>query len=123
MRKIKIVVRPFEDDLEEVVEAFKKVERREFEGEEEKIVVDSLDTLRRVLTPERLRILHVIKTRKPESIYELAKILNRDRSSVVKDLEYLKLLGLVEFEELEVKGKKKPIVTYDEIIIAVPLTA
>ena len=121
MRKIKIVVRPFEEDLEEVVEAFKKVERREFEEGEEKIVVDSLDTLRRVLTPERLRILHVIKTRKPESIYELAKILGRDRSSVMKDLEYLRLLGLVEFEELD--RKKKPIVTYDEIIIAVPLTA
>ncbi len=122
MRKIKIVVRPFEEDLGEVVEAFKKVERREFEEEEEeKIVVDSLDTLRRVLTPERLRILHVIRTRKPESIYELAKILGRDRSSVMKDLEYLKLLGLVEFEELD--RKKKPIVTYDEIIIAVPLTA
>ena len=41
----------------------------------EKIVVENLDVLRKILTPERMRILHTIKKYKPESILELSEIL------------------------------------------------
>ena len=103
--KIKVVVRPMEEDLEEIVDAFKRVERGE-EFHEEKIVVENLDVLRKILTPERLRILQVIRNERPGSIYELAKLLDRDRAAVVRDLEYLQQLGLVEFEE-EKHGKRR----------------
>ena len=102
--KIKVVVRPMEEDLEEIVDAFKRVERGE-EFHEEKIVVESLDVLRKILTPERIRILQVIKNERPGSIYELAKLLDRDRAAVVRDLEYLQQIGL-EFEE-ERHGKRR----------------
>ena len=124
VKEIKVVVRPLEEDFSEIAEAFRRIERGEELGElgGEKIVVESLDVLRKVLTPERLRILHTIKEKQPESIYELAKLLGRDRSSVVKDLEYLKLLGFVEFEEVRDKrDKKRPIVAYDEIKISIPV--
>ncbi|RLI89129.1 MAG: ArsR family transcriptional regulator [Archaeoglobales archaeon] len=124
VKEIKVVVRPLEEDFNEIAEAFRRIERGEELGElgGEKIVVESLDVLRKVLTPERLRILHTIKEKQPESIYELAKLLGRDRSSVVKDLEYLKLLGFVEFEEVRDKrDKKRPIVAYDEIKISIPV--
>ncbi|RKY17788.1 MAG: ArsR family transcriptional regulator [Planctomycetota bacterium] len=94
-----------EEDLEEIVDAFKRVERGE-EFHEEKIVVENLDVLRKILTPERLRILQVIRNERPGSIYELAKLLDRDRAAVVRDLEYLQQLGLVEFEE-EKHGKRR----------------
>jgi len=122
VKEIKIAVRPLDEDREEIVEAFRRVERRE-EFREEKIVVESLDALRRVLTPERLRILQVIRNRNPSSVYELAKMLGRDRAAVTRDLEVLELLGLVEFEE-ERKGKRKsrrPIVPYDEIEVSIPV--
>jgi len=123
VKEIRIVVRPFEEDFDEVVDTFNKIERGE-DVKDEKIVVESLDVLRKALTPERLRIIHVIKTKKPESIYELAKILGRDRASVTRDLEYLKLLGLIEFEDVkDVRDKKKPVVTYDEIVISIPVVA
>jgi predicted transcriptional regulator len=121
IKEIKVVVRPVDEDYEEIVEAFGKVERRE-EFKDEKIVVDNLDILRKVLTPERLRIIQTIRTKKPESIYELAKILGRDRAAVIRDLEYLQLLGLVEFEEVKAhRDKKKPIVPYDEIVVSIPV--
>ena len=123
VKEIRIVVRPSEEDFDEVVDTFNKIERGE-DVKDEKIVVESLDVLRKALTPERLRIIHVIKTKKPESIYELAKILGRDRASVTRDLEYLKLLGLIEFEDVkDVRDKKKPVVTYDEIVISIPVVA
>jgi predicted transcriptional regulator len=122
VKEIRVVVRPMEEDLEEVVDALKRVERGE-EFEDEKIVVESLDVLRKILTPERLRILQVIRNERPGSIYELAKMLDRDRAAVVRDLEYLQQLGLVEFEE-ERKGKRrsrKPVVPYDEIEVSIPV--
>jgi len=121
VKEIKVIVRPLEEDFDEVVEAFKKVERRE-EFEEEKIVVESLDVLRKILTPERMRILQVIRNEKPSSIYELAKLLGRDRAAVIRDLEALQKIGLVEIsEEKNEKGRKRPIVPYDEIVVKIPV--
>ena len=122
VKEIRVVVRPMEEDLEEIVDALKRVERGE-EFHEEKIVVENLDVLRKILTPERLRILQVIRSEKPKSIYELAKLLDRDRAAVVRDLEYLQQLGLVEFEE-ERRGKRrsrKQVVPYDEIEVSIPV--
>ena len=122
VKEIRVVVRPMEEDLEEIVDALKRVERGE-EFHEEKIVVENLDVLRKILTPERLRILQVIRSEKPKSIHELAKLLDRDRAAVVRDLEYLQQLGLVEFEE-ERRGKRrsrKPVVPYDEIEVSIPV--
>ena len=123
VKEIKVIIRPLEEDLDEVVEAFKKIERRE-EFEEEKIVVESLDVLRKILTPERMRILQVIKNEKPNSIYELAKLLGRDRAAVIRDLEVLQKIGLVEIsEEKDERGRKKPIVPYDEIVVKIPVVS
>lgn len=122
VKEIKVVVRPLEEDMEEVVDAFRKVEKGEG-FKDEKIVVDNLDDLRRILTPERIRILQVIKNRKPKSIYELSKLLERDRAAVMRDLEHLSKLGFVEFKEEKRKKRKskKPIVPYDEIEVSIPV--
>ncbi len=122
VKEIKVVVRPLEEDLEEVVDAFRKVEERE-EFKDEKIVVDNLDDLRKILTPERIRILQVIKNKKPNSIYELSKLLERDRSAVMRDLELLSKLGFVEFKEERWRKRKskKPVVPYDEIEVSIPV--
>jgi|Deesub1362A_J573_1020465.scaffolds.fasta_scaffold00164_37 predicted transcriptional regulator len=122
VKEIKVIVRPLEEDLEEIVDAFRKVEERE-EFKDEKIVVDNLDDLRKILTPERIRILQIIKNKRPSSIYELSKLLERDRSAVMRDLEFLSKLGFVEFREEKWKKRrsKKPIVPYDEIEVSIPV--
>ena len=121
IKEIKVIARPFEEDFDEVVEAFKRIERRE-EFEEEKIVVESLDVLRKILTPERLRILQVIKNEEPKSIYELAKLLGRDRAAVIRDLKVLQEIGFVEVsKKKDEKGRKKLVVPYDEIIVKIPV--
>jgi len=57
MREIKVVVRPLEEDFSEIAEAFRRIEGGE-ELEElggEKIVVESLDILRKVLGNDTVR--------------------------------------------------------------------
>lgn len=72
------------------------------------------------ITDERLRILKVIRKYKPDSIYELAKILHRDAKHVTDDVHYLSELGLVEIEKTkEGRHKTKPVVEYEKILVEI----
>ena len=104
------------DDIIQKVKRGKKVTPTE------KIVVESLDILRKILTSERMRILHVIKKYNPESILELSNLLERDRRNVIRDLNYLEGLGLIEISKKKVKKLIKiPSVNFDELVVHVPI--
>ena len=53
VKRIEIEVKPFKADEKDVAEAFKKISKGE-KIREDKIVVESLDELRKVLTKERI---------------------------------------------------------------------
>ena len=65
-----------------------------------------------------LELMGFIKNEHPKSISELAKIANKDLSSVQKKVNSLKEAGLIELKE-GVKNSKIPIVNYDKIEITV----
>ncbi len=74
----------------------------------------------RAFTDKRLEVLRVIKKERPSSVYELAKILNRDAKNVTQDLEYLKDIGLVEIKRTrEKKERTIPEVKYDRIVLEI----
>jgi len=78
-----------------------------------------LSQLRQVLSNERAKILNIIKTKKPESIYSLTKISGRDFKSVKKDLSVLEKFGIISFEKGE-KGRRKklkPVLEVDNLQI------
>jgi predicted transcriptional regulator len=86
------------------------------------IVARTPEDVAKILTNERVRLLQIIREKKPESISELARILNRSQSNVSNDVKYLEGMGLL---ELETKGSvlhKKPVVNYDAVRITVDLT-
>jgi len=117
-----VEITPRREAWKELLDVARKVDRGE-DVSHERVVFDSYEAFRRVMTPERLKVLHVIREKRPKSIYELAKLLDRDRRNVIKDLEMLEMLGLVEFEE-EKHGKRrsrKPVVPYDEIEVSIPV--
>ena len=65
-------------------------------------------------------MLHVIKEKHPSSVYELAKILNRDLKNVNMDLEYLREIELVEIKRSKEKRERViPQVNYDVIELRV----
>jgi len=75
--------------------------------------------LRQLLSNEKARILHVIKTQKPKSIYDLAKKLERGFKSVNDDIKLLERFGFIELTEEKTKKRirHKPEIIVDTITI------
>ena len=77
--------------------------------------------VRSILTNEKAKILHVIKTKQPNSLYELAKLLARDFKSVRQDILLLEKAGLVEMIPIH-KGKReklKPLLVVDSLEVKI----
>ena len=60
---------------------------------------ESLDAVRRVLTPGRLRIWQMIRDQKPDSIAGLAEMAGRNFKSVYQDVQLLVAVGLVKLRK------------------------
>lgn len=120
VKRIEIEVKPFKADENDVAEAFKKISKGE-KIKENKIVVESLDDLRKVLTKERIRLLHTIRTKKPKSIYDLSLMLERDRKAIITDIEILKRLDLVKITKRRTLKRMRtvPTVSYTKIDVAI----
>lgn len=82
---------------------------------------EGVSSLRSLLSDGKARIIDVIKTKEPRSIYDLAKILGRPFKSVSKDVKLLREYGLVEISEEKTKGRTRhrPKMAADEITINV----
>lgn len=89
-----------------------------FRGQE-KYESQEISMLRSLLSNEKARMLHVLKTKQPNSIYELAKILGRDFKSVRDDISIFEKMGFIELIPIH-KGKReklKPILVLDVLEI------
>ena len=75
--------------------------------------------LRQLLSNEKARILHAIKTEKPKSIYDLAKKLGRGFKSVNDDIKLLERFGFIELTEEKTKNRirHKPEIVVDTVTI------
>ena len=79
--------------------------------------------LRQLLSNERARILHVIKTKKPNSIYALAKELGRSFKSVSDDIKLLERFGFIDLIEEKTKNRirHRPEIVVDEVNINIKI--
>ena len=107
IKKMKIEIKEIKAIFGDIKETVKKIERGEklMPVKEPEIYFTSLEAFRKALTPKRLELLHAIKTRKPESINELARMVKRDVKNVADDIKYLKQIGLIEKMEKDRKTK------------------
>ncbi len=80
-------------------------------------------SLRQLLSNEKARLLHTIKTKQPESIYRLAKLLGRDFKAVRQDIRILENFGFVELTSSHKQGRERirPIVDADQVVITINL--
>ena len=78
---------------------------------------EGISLLRKLLSNEKARLLHVIKKNNPKSIYGLAKILKRDFKSVSCDIKTLKKFGFIEMiaEKTGKRARLKPILAIDSL--------
>jgi predicted transcriptional regulator len=122
VRDIKISIKSDEDIYKEVKDVVKKIERGEKVKKHEGISFEDMDTMRKVLSDERLRILKTIRKDHPQSIYELAKLLHRDVKNTFDDVQFLAGAGLVDLKKTK-DGREKttPTVNYDRILLQIPV--
>lgn len=106
-------------DNEGVFSAFFK----KFSHEKSDLDFDSLASLRKLLSNEKAKILHTIKTKKPNSIYDLAKKLDRDFKSVSDDIKILERFGFVDMvsEKTGKRSRLKPVIATEKLIITVQI--
>lgn len=117
VKKITIGIKDVYTALDEFVSAGEALARGEAVKEESGIYFTSMEAFRKALTPKRLELLHLIKTARPTSINQLAKIAHRNIKNIAEDVNYLVQIGLVETKE---EGRcLAPRVEYDEISLKI----
>ena len=96
---------------------------KRFTGGKKEYDFDSLSALRRLLSNQKARLLHVIKTQAPNSIYSLAKILKRDFKSVSQDIKLLERFSFVDLvsEKTGNRERLKPVLAVDSIYLQIKL--
>lgn len=110
LKKVKIVIRSIEDVKSEWVQALKgKVRYIQPEGT---IFFLSLRDLGKAFSPARLELLSVIIKSKPESIYALAKLVERDFKNVYHDVKMLSDMGMIELMPTGKRDSFMPVAKY-----------
>jgi predicted transcriptional regulator len=93
-----------------------------FKGQEEIPELEGVQEFRRLLSNEKARVLFVIRSKNPQSIYELAKLLGRDFKSVRQDVKLFEKFGLIKLERLgKIRKKLKPTLVLDELHVTFKL--
>jgi len=89
------------------------------------IFFSSIETARKLLTPNRLALLHAIRTERPASMYALARHVGRDLKNVQQDLRLLESYGLVRLARNRGPGKgrrsKAPQALFREIALKIAI--
>jgi predicted transcriptional regulator len=122
VRDIRISIKTKEDLFNEVKGVWERLEKGVQVKKHEGISFENIEAMRKILSEERLRILKTIKKEHPKSIYELAKVLNRDIKNTFDDVQFLAQIGLIELKKTK-EGREKtvPKVNYDRILLEIPV--
>ena len=108
----------FKKKIKNELKAIGKGKTKKLAGDS--ISFQSLDQLRKFLTPKRLELLRVIKHKKPGSMYELAKLVGRTPENVTSDIKFLEQFGFVEVDRIyNIRKKSVPEVTYDKMTLEI----
>lgn len=116
IKRLKVGVRPLEEGLQEFGETLKALQAGKALSKQRGVYFVSVEAMRQVLTPSRLTLLHLIRTRRPHSIAALAKLIRRNFKNVHADLKLLADLGLVHLEPgAHLRDSVTPTVPYERI--------
>jgi len=121
-KTLTIEIRPLADLVGDFGQALKAAQQGRTFKRREGVYFTSLEAARNFLTKERLALLHVIREKRPRSIYELAKMVDRDLKNVQQDVALLERHGLVKFTEKRRGEKSKVLVPeapFDEIALRI----
>jgi len=123
-RTLTIRIKSADTALEEFRRTFKSVEDGRAVRKREGVYFTSIEAARNLLTPTRLALLRSVRSGRPGSIYELAKMVNRDLKNVQDDLRILERYGLIRMSDAMRPGKRRvrvPQSLFDEIELKIAI--
>ena len=106
MRKTEIRVEPLETFFERGRQLAEMADRGTAIPFSRVVAFEDVASLLRVLTEKRVLLLKQVKEA-PASISMLARMLNRDRSAVTRDVQLLESFGVIEVTERPLPGHGK----------------
>lgn len=122
VKNIKITIKSRQQVLHEFAKTYEKLRKGEKVKKHEELSFQNIETLRKFLTEKRIELLHIIKEKNPDSLYELAQLAQRDLKSVNTDVKILSGLGLVSLKKIiEERKKMKPIVDFDTLQVEISI--
>ncbi len=120
IKEVVIRIKSFEGVTKEAINVMWNLKQgKKVKPKKPTVTFPDLETLRTILTGERLRLLQTVNEKKPKSLYELAQLLNRKYPNVYNDAKKLEELGLIELGQK--KNKSEPKTPYQTIKIEIPL--
>src|SRR4051794_40825677 len=115
-KKVVLLVEPSKKAIDRAFSVLKKPSKK-YAGMEI-ISFPDFETLGRVITGARLELLNAIRHRKPKSIQELARMVDRDFKNVYQDVKLLAQFGLIELLEIGPRRSASPVAKFSEIVLA-----
>lgn len=84
---------------------------------------EGISLLKKILSNEKARLIHTIKTEKPTSIYNLSKKLDRTFKSVSDDVKLLERFGFIELVPETTKKRKRlrPVLAVENMVISLKI--
>jgi predicted transcriptional regulator len=123
-KKLIIQIKSAREALEGFRDAYKAVEAGRRISRREGIYFTSIEAARNLLTPNRLALLRTVRSGRPGSIYELAKMVKRDLKNVQDDLRLLETYGLVRMAHGTRSRKRRvrvPQAVFDQIELKIAI--
>lgn len=118
LKALNIHFRSLEQLFSEVDEALDK--KKPVRDKKNELKFDSPSTFQKVMSRNRLQILIAISRLKPDSIYQLEKILGRPYPHVLKDCRTLEGLGFIKLVETNrAKKQLRPKLSFDYDIVKI----
>src|SRR3989338_1112813 len=123
VKNIAVEIKSLKDVLEAAARVMGDLSKGKHVKPKKGLSFGSVGSFREFITPKRIELLQVIKHKHPESIYELAKLTNREIKSVVVDIKILEKYGLMDTKKVHVKGgyKVRPIFDYDKLTVDIAM--
>lgn len=122
-RTLTIQIKSAKTALGEFRRTFRKVEAGRRVERQQGVYFTSIEAARNLLTPSRLALLSAVRSKRPGSIYELAKIVDRDLKNVQDDLRLLETYGLIRMADAT-RSKRRvrvPQAPFDEIELKIAI--
>ena len=109
LRKFKIKIQSSNQYFDEFKKTWKNAAKKQKMDDEFELVLSfsNISQLNKVFSAQRLRIIAAIKRKKPNSIRELSKILDREQSNVQRDVQELANLGVIQLRRIKKIGQKR----------------